>query len=98
MAKVELSTDNICIQTEKGETILNGCTEKRYPSCSLPAGAMHFALPCRILVEEGVEGLPERNEKENKLADQLGLPNEVRLACQTEPKQDLKLEDWYSIK
>jgi len=97
MAKVELSTDNMCIQTEKGETILNAALKSGIPHVHA-CGGNAFCSTCRILVEEGVEGLPERNEKENKLADQLGLPNEVRLACQTEPKQDLKLEDWYSIK
>lgn len=90
MAKVEFSTDNICIQTENGETILDAALKNGIPHVHA-CGGNAFCSTCRVLVEEGVEGLPERNDKESKLADQLGLPNEVRLACQTKAKQDLKI-------
>ncbi len=37
---------------------------------------------CRVIVEQGLENVDPRNEVEQKLADEKGLEDRVRLACQ----------------
>lgn len=89
MSVLELSTDQVSLKTKPGETILEA---------SLASGIKHahacgghaFCSTCRVLIEDGLEQLEERNEAEQKLATQLGLPPEIRLACQTVPKSDVK--------
>ena len=52
MAKVEFSTDNLCIQTEKGETILDAALKSGIPHVHA-CGGNAFCSTCRILVEKG---------------------------------------------
>ena len=44
---------------------------------------------CRVLVLKG--DVSHRNEKEQELADRLGLPDNVRLSCQYKPTSDVHL-------
>lgn len=89
MAKVELVKDQVTLNLKEGQSILDA---------SLEAGVGHmhacggegFCSTCRVYVEEDLENIPERNEKEAKLAQKLGLIPEVRLACQTIPNGDIK--------
>lgn len=90
MAKLEFSTDSVCVQTEQDETILAAALKNRVPHVHA-CGGNSFCSTCRVLVQEGIENLPKRNEKEAKLSKQLGLPDEVRLACQTKPTHDVKV-------
>lgn len=73
---------------EKEINILDG---QSVLSASLESGIPHYhecggnakCSTCRILVLEGSEHLSQRNEKEVSLVKRLGLPDEIRLACQT---------------
>ena len=38
---------------------------------------------CRVCIEEGLENVHPRNEKEQRLADKLGFTDDIRLGCQT---------------
>lgn len=90
MAKLEFSTDNVCVQTSQDETILDLALKNQIPHVHA-CGGNAFCSTCRVLIQEGIEDLPEKNEKETKLSEQLGLPDEVRLACQTKPTHDVKV-------
>lgn len=84
MAAIELVNDHVCIQSKPGQTILDASLNhgiNHVHAC----GGHAFCSTCRVLVEEGMENLNERNEEELKLANKLGLPPEIRLACQTVP-------------
>ncbi|MBO3697714.1 adenylate/guanylate cyclase domain-containing protein [Roseivirga sp. E12] len=90
MAKLEFSSDKKCIQTDPEETILDAALKHDIPHVHA-CGGNAFCSTCRVLVQEGLDKLPERNDKELALAKQLGLPEEIRLACQTKPQHDLKV-------
>lgn len=68
------------------------CTE----SCSildatLSAGMKHIhacggngiCSTCRVSIIDGIENCQPRNKAEQKIADKLNFPNQIRLACQT---------------
>jgi len=40
---------------------------------------------CRVYVLDGLNNCLPRNEKEKKLAEKVGLPENIRLACQFRP-------------
>lgn len=90
MANIEFSNDQKCIHSESGDTILDSALKHSIPHVHA-CGGNAFCSTCRVLVQEGLEKLPERNDKEQALAKQLGLPEEIRLACQTKPSEDLKV-------
>jgi adenylate cyclase len=46
---------------------------------------------CRVSVIEGLSNCLPRNEKEKKLAQKLGFPQDVRLACQTRITGDITI-------
>lgn len=90
MAKIEFSTDRVCVESAAEQTLLSTALENGIPHVHA-CGGKAFCSTCRVLIQEGVENLPERNEKESKLSRQLGLPQDVRLACQTKTTQDVKI-------
>ncbi len=84
MSVLELSSDQVSLKTRPGETILEASLAtgiKHAHAC----GGHAFCSTCRVFIEQGKENLNPRNEAEQKLADRLNLPDEVRLACQTTP-------------
>lgn len=85
MAKIILTSDNTTFESKPEETILQAALRQGI-NHSHACGGNAFCSTCRIYIEEGIENLDKRNENEQKLADQLGLMDEVRLACQTAPK------------
>jgi len=82
MASIDLITDKVSVKTTPGETILEASLASGIPHAHA-CGGNAFCSTCRIYIEEGAENLNARNDKEQALADQLKLPPEVRLACQT---------------
>ncbi len=88
MAEVTLTSDNIKLQLEGDETILQAALKKGI-NHSHACGGNALCSTCRIYIEDGLESLDIRNDKEQKLADQLGLMPEVRLACQIAPKNSI---------
>lgn len=89
MATIELVNDHICIESKPGQTILEAALDhgiNHVHAC----GGNAFCSTCRVRIEAGQENLNEKNEAELKLANKLGLPEEIRLACQTTPKGKVK--------
>jgi len=79
------------IDVEQGQSLLNA---------SLSAGIPHFhacggkakCSTCRVLVLAGNENLNKPNGAETKLKSKIGLPDAVRLACQTHVSGPVKVE------
>ena len=82
MASVDLITDKVSIKTQPGETLLEASLATGIPHAHA-CGGNAFCSTCRVYIEEGLENLNERNEKESVLAAYLKLPPQIRLACQT---------------
>ncbi len=79
------------IDVEPGQSLLNA---------SLSAGIPHFhacggkakCSTCRVLVLEGDQHLNKPNGAEIRLKSKIGLPDAVRLACQTHVSGPVKVE------
>lgn len=84
MAAIELVSDDISIESKPGQTLLDAALDNGINHVHA-CGGHAFCSTCRVRIEEGQENLNEKNEAEMKLADKLGLPPEIRLACQTTP-------------
>lgn len=82
MASIDLTSDNITLEALSGETLLEASLKKGINHLHA-CGGHALCSTCRVYIDEGLENISPRNEKEQKLADQLGLMPEVRLACQT---------------
>lgn len=84
MATIELVNDQIQMESKVGQTILEASLShgiNHIHAC----GGNAFCSTCRVYIEEGLENLNERTPQESILADKLGLPSEIRLACQSIP-------------
>src|SRR5260221_5947489 len=79
------------IEVEPGQSLLKA---------SLSAGIPHFhacggkakCSTCRVLVLEGDQHLNKPNGAETRLKSKIGLPDAVRLACQTHVNGPVKVE------
>src|SRR5258705_1201101 len=79
------------ITVEPGQSLLKA---------SLSAGIPHFhacggrakCSTCRVLVLEGNQHLNKPNDAETRLKSKIGLPDAVRLACQTHVSGPVKVE------
>jgi len=74
--------DNRVVELEPGKSLLDHSLEHGIEHAHVCHGNARCST-CRVLVLEGLEHLPPRNEAEGALADKLGLAREVRLACQS---------------
>lgn len=90
MAEIEIISDGVCLQSQADETLLDASL-KGGINHAHACGGHAFCSTCRVYIEEGLENLNERNEKEQDLADQLGLTPQVRLACQTTATGKVKM-------
>jgi len=90
MAKITSLPDNIEFEAAAGETLLEAALR-----CGVPlthaCGGRAKCSTCRVWVLDGLEGAPPRCELERALADRLSFGNEVRLACQLRPEDDLRI-------
>ncbi|OEK04117.1 adenylate/guanylate cyclase domain-containing protein [Roseivirga misakiensis] len=82
MASIKLTSDKVTLESRADETILEASLRQGINHVHA-CGGNGFCSTCRIYVESGVENLNERNDREESLANQLGLTPEIRLACQT---------------
>ncbi|MCF8103938.1 MAG: adenylate/guanylate cyclase domain-containing protein [Desulfohalobiaceae bacterium] len=75
-------TDKLTIPAATGTTILRATLEAGINHTHVCGGNARCTT-CRVLILEGLENCLPRNEKELRLARQLGFPDHIRLACQT---------------
>ena len=90
MAVIELINDQVSLVAETDKTVLENTLAAGVPHTHACGGVARCST-CRIYIEEGMQNVCERNEKESVLAKQLGLLKQVRLACQTKIKGDVKV-------
>jgi len=72
------------IELNPKETILDASLRAGVPHTRVCGGQARCST-CRVLVLEGLDCCPPRNEREAAIAAQLNFSPEVRLACQTTP-------------
>ena len=90
MPKIEVLPDNIVVESNNDKTILESVTERGIPQVNA-CGAAGKCSTCRVWIMEGVENCEKRTELEEEMAVKLNFSPEIRLACQTKIKGDLKL-------
>ncbi len=88
--KIEVLPDNIVVESDNDKTILESVTEQGIPQVNA-CGAAGKCSTCRVWIMEGVENCENRTELEEEMAVKLNFGPEIRLACQTKIKGDLKL-------
>ncbi len=84
-------TDNKIIPVREGASILEAALEAEIPHTHVCGGNARCST-CRVIVVEGLENCLPRNEKEQRIADKLGFPDHIRLACQTRITGDITIK------
>lgn len=74
--------DQIVVDVPERQTLLNAALSAGIPHTHVCGGNARCST-CRVIVLEGLEHVDPPNEEERALAERLGLPREVRIACQT---------------
>ncbi len=78
------------VEVEPQETILSASLRSGIPHTHACGGKAKCST-CRVLVLEGAEHLPPRNQREETLASRLSLSDDIRLACQTAVQGRVKI-------
>lgn len=73
--------DQIVIDVHEKQTLLNASLAAGIPHTHVCGGNARCST-CRVIVLEGLENVDPPNAEERMLAERLGLPREVRIACQ----------------
>jgi len=74
--------DQIIVDVPERQTLLNAALSAGIPHTHVCGGNARCST-CRVIVLEGLENVDPPNAEERALAEKLGLPREVRIACQT---------------
>tara|TARA_B100001094_G_C17942401_1_gene676257 strand:- start:391 stop:672 length:282 start_codon:yes stop_codon:yes gene_type:complete len=90
MPKVEITTDNISADVEKGYALIDMCEDQ---DTSILFGCRDGACgSCMIRVLEGPENLTPMGEDEKDFLETMAAEPEERLACQCNVLGDVKIE------
>lgn len=73
--------DQIVVDVPERQTLLNAALAAGIPHTHVCGGNARCST-CRVIVLEGLENIDPPNAEERALAERLGLPREVRIACQ----------------
>jgi len=90
MFKIFSQTDNKTIYASPDSTILEASLKAEINHMHVCGGNARCST-CRVYVVEGLSNCLPRNEKEKKLAEKLGFPQDIRLACQTKISGDITI-------
>lgn len=82
MSQIICQPDNVSVPFDGETNVLEALVEAGLPITHLCGGKARCST-CRVIVFEGLAQLSKRTEKEYAMAQRLGFPNEIRLACQT---------------
>ena len=88
MARLHIRPDETTVELRDDETILDASLRADVPHTHVCGGQARCST-CRVLVLEGLDCCPPRNEREATIAEDLNFSPEVRLACQTIPTCDV---------
>ena len=90
MFKIFSQTDNKTIDASPGSTILKATLKAKINHMHVCGGNSRCST-CRVYVVEGLSNCQPRNEKEKQLAEKLGFPENIRLACQTKIRGNIAI-------
>ena len=90
MPKIDYTTDGKVIEVKDSANILASSINNDIPHFNICRGNGRCST-CRVIILEGIENCSPRNELENKISMKLNFDNNIRLACQTNVKGDIKL-------
>jgi len=82
MFEIFSQTDNKTIWTSPDSTVLDAMLKANINHTHVCGGNARCST-CRIYIMDGLNNCQPRNEKEKRLAENLGFPQNIRLACQT---------------
>jgi len=82
MFEIFSQTDNKIIYASPDSTILEAMLKAKINHTHVCGGNARCTT-CRIYIMDGLSNCLPRNEKEKQLAENLGFPQDIRLACQT---------------
>ncbi|MCS7206257.1 MAG: YceI family protein [Leptospiraceae bacterium] len=88
--KIFFLPDQKEIEVEVGSSILEASLNYGIPHYHVCLGN-GVCSTCRVEILEGLEYLPPRNSQEKLIANQKGWKDNIRLACQTIPKGNIKV-------
>ena len=83
-------TDNKTIVASPDSTILEAALKANINHIHVCGGNARCTT-CRVYVIDGLENCLPRNEKEKQLAEKLGFPENIRLACQTKIRGNITI-------
>lgn len=86
MSKIFYKNFDKKVENQPGDSILETSLQNDIPHAHA-CGGNAACSSCRICILDGIENLLERNEKEAKLAEELGFTDDIRLGCQTKINQ-----------
>ena len=90
MFEIFSQTDNKKISASRNSTILEATLEAKINHMHACGGNAQCST-CRVYVMEGLNNCLPRNERETQLAEKLGFPENIRLACQTKISGDITI-------
>lgn len=90
MHRIEILPDGTATEAAEHETILHASLGRGLPFTHLCGGKARCST-CRILILEGLENCCPRTPQEQKIADRLHFPENIRLACQTRISGPVKI-------
>jgi adenylate cyclase len=90
MYKIFSQTDNKTIAVSPDSTILEATLKANIKHIHVCGGNARCTT-CRVYVMDGLENCLPRNEKERQLAEKLGFPENIRLACQTKIRGNITI-------
>jgi len=82
MSTIRIKPDGRLLEAADGESILTA-TLRHGVEHSNACGGHGRCSTYRVMITEGLDRCSGRTQIEQKVADHLGLPDEIRLACQT---------------
>ncbi|MBL7177852.1 MAG: adenylate/guanylate cyclase domain-containing protein [Desulfobacteraceae bacterium] len=82
MFEIFSQTDNKTICASPDSTILEATLKAKINHMHVCGGNARCST-CRVYIMDGLSNCLSRNEKEKQLAEKLGFPQNIRLACQT---------------
>ena len=90
MFKIFSQTDNKIIDASTDDTILEAALKANINYVHVCGGNARCST-CRVDIVKGLNNCLPRNKKERLLSEQLGFPQNIRLACQTKIKGNITI-------
>jgi adenylate cyclase len=90
MPRIHFLPDNKTVKSKGNESIHDAALRAGVPIAHVCEGKGRCST-CRVVVLEGLDNCSPRTAKEQNIADQLSFGHEVRLACQTTIRGDVKV-------